>query len=203
VKYFRYLMSAVALAFAALASVSVAQAQTSTPRSGSGFSMYSPGSNYIGFNVGRSDFSLGNGTGIFSRDDKDTAYNLYAGSFFNPYLGLELGYADFGKAQRGGGTTKAMGFNLSLAGKYPIGTSFNLLGKVGTSYGRTEVSALPGSGLTSGKENGFGLSYGVGAEYLFTPQLSAVAQYDEYRLKFVGTGRDRIGVGSVGLRYRF
>ena len=165
--------------------------------------MYSPGSSYIGFNAGQSDFSLGNGTGLFSGDDKDTAYNIYAGSYFNPYLGLELGYTDFGKAKRGGGDTKAMGFNLSLVGRYPIGTSFNLLGKVGTTYGRTEVSSLAGSGVTPGKENGFGLSYGVGAEYLFTPQLSAVLQYDEHRLEFAGTGRDRIGAATLGLRYRF
>lgn len=202
-KYSRHLVSALAVACVSLATVSVAQAQTTASRSGSGFSMYSPGSSYIGFNAGQSDFSLGNGTGLFSGDDKDTAYNIYAGSYFNPHLGLELGYTDFGKAKRGGGDTKAMGFNLSLVGRYPIGTSFNLLGKVGTTYGRTEVSSLAGSGVTPGKENGFGLSYGVGAEYLFTPQLSAVLQYDEHRLEFAGTGRDRIGAGTLGLRYRF
>jgi OmpA-OmpF porin, OOP family len=203
VKFSRNITSAVVIACASLATVTFAQAQTSTPRTGSGMSMYSPGSSYIGFNAGRSDFSIGNGTGIFTGDDKDTAYNIYAGSFFNPNLGLELGYTDFGKIARAGGSTKAMGFNLSLVGKYPLGTSFNLLGKVGTTYGRTEVSSLPGSGITPGKENGFGVSYGLGAEYLFTPQLSAVAQYDEHRLKFAGTGRDRIGVASLGLRYRF
>lgn len=202
-KYSRRLASSLVIACASFAAVTGAQAQTSASRSGSGFSMYSPGSSYIGFNAGQSDFSLGNGTGLFSGDDKDTAYNIYAGSYFNPYLGLELGYTDFGKAKRGGGDTKAMGFNLSLVGKYPLGTSFNLLGKVGTTYGRTEVSSLPGSGISAGKENGFGISYGVGAEYLFTPQLSAVVQYDEHRLKFAGTGRDRIGAATLGLRYRF
>jgi len=203
VKYSRHLLSSLALASAALVSMTGAQAQTSTSRSGSGFTMYTPGSSYMGFNAGQSDFSLGNGTGLFSGDDKDTAYSLYAGSYFNPYLGLELGYTDFGKAKRGGGDTKAMGFNLSLIGKYPLGTSFNLLGKVGTTYGRTEVSSLPGSGITAGKENGFGLSYGVGAEYLFTPQLSGVVQYDEHRMEFAGTGRDRIGAATLGLRLRF
>ncbi len=202
-KYSRRLASSLVITCASFAAVTGAQAQTSASRSGSGFSMYSPGSSYIGFNAGQSDFSLGNGTGLFSGDDKDTAYNIYAGSYFNPYLGLELGYTDFGKAKRGGGDTKAMGFNLSLVGKYPLGTSFNLLGKVGTTYGRTEVSSLPGSGISAGKENGFGISYGVGAEYLFTPQLSAVVQYDEHRLKFAGTGRDRIGAATLGLRYRF
>ena len=202
-KYSRRLASSLVIACASFAAVTGSQAQTAASRSGSGFSMYSPGSSYIGFNAGRSDFSLGNGTGLFSGDDKDTAYNIYAGSYFNPYLGLELGYTDFGKAKRGGGDTKAMGFNLSLVGKYPLGTSFNLLGKVGTTYGRTEVSSLPGSGISAGKENGFGISYGVGAEYLFTPQLSAVVQYDEHRLKFAGSGSDRIGAATLGLRYRF
>ena len=202
-KYFRHLLSVMAVACASLATVTLTQAQTTTNRSGSGFSMYSPGSSYIGLNAGQSDFSLGNGTGLFSGDDKDTAYSIYAGSYFNPYLGLEAGYTDFGKARRGGGESKAMGFNLSLVGKYPLGSSINLLGKLGTTYGRTEVSSLPGSGIASGKETGFGISYGVGAEYLFTPQLSAVAQYDEHRLEFAGAGRDRIGATTLGLRLRF
>lgn len=203
-KYPRQLASSLVIACATLVSVTGAHAQVNTARSGSGsgFSLYSPGSSYAGFNAGQSDFSR-LGTGLFSGDVKDTAYSIYAGSYFNPYLGLELGYTDFGKSKRGGGDTKAMGFNLSLVGKYPIGTSFNLLGKVGTTYGRTEVSSRPVSGIRAGKENGFGISYGVGAEYLFTPQLSAVVQYDEHRLEFAGTGRDRIGAATLGLRLRF
>ncbi|WP_114970924.1 outer membrane protein [Rhodoferax ferrireducens] len=46
-------------------------------------------------------------------------------------------------------------------------------------------------------------SYGVGAEYKFTPQWSAVLQYDEHDLKFAGDNRDRISVVSLGARYRF
>lgn len=195
------LLSSLAVAVASLATMTGAQAQSSM--SGSGFSMYSPGSSYVGFNVGKSNFSLGNGVGVFPSDRKDTAYNLYAGSYFNPNFGLELGYTDFGKVTRGGGNTKAMGFNLSVVGKLPLTNSFNLLGKVGTTYGRTEVSSAPGSGISGGKETGFGISYGIGAEYVFNPQLSAVLQYDAHDLKFAGTGRDRIDATTVGLRYRF
>lgn len=181
-----------------------AQAQGSTSgMSGSGFSLYSPGSSYVGFNVGKSNFSLGNGLGVFPSDQKDTSYNLYAGSYFNPNFGLELGYTDFGRVRRGGGDTKALGFNLSVVGKLPLTNSFNLLGKLGTTYGRTEVSSAPGSGISGGKENGFGISYGLGAEYVFNPQLSAVLQYDAHDLKFSGSGRERIDSTSVGLRYRF
>lgn len=187
------------VALAALAAATGAQAQSSS----SNFSLYSPGSSYVGFNAGRSDFSLSNGTGIFASDKHDTAYNIYAGSYFSSNFGLELGYTDFGNVSRAGGNTKAKGVNLSLVGKFPLSNSFNLLGKLGTTYGRTSVSAAPGSGIASGSESGFGVSYGVGAEYAFNPNWSAVLQYDEHKLKFAGGDRDRISATTVGVRYRF
>lgn len=192
------------VAVASLAAVGSVQAQASSMSNPSGgFSMYSPGSSYIGFNAGRSDFSVGRGTGPFDFDKKDQAYSLYAGSYFNSNFGAELGYTQLGKITRGGGTTKAEGINLSLVGKLPLSESFNLLGKVGTTYGRTNVSAAAGSGIASGSESGFGLSYGVGVEYAFQPNLSAVLQYDEHKMDFVGSGRDRVSAATVGLRYRF
>ena len=188
--------SATVLALAALAAVAGAQAQ-------SNYSLYGPGAGYVGLNVGQSNYSLGNGFNLFSSDNHDTAYNIYTGSFFNQNFGAELGYTNFGKVSRAGGTTKAEGINLSLVGRAPISPSFNLLGKLGTTYGRTDVSAPVGSGVSSGKETGFGVSYGLGAEYVFNAQLSAVLQYDEHRLRFAGEGRDRISATTVGLRYRF
>jgi OOP family OmpA-OmpF porin len=191
--------SATVLALAALAAGASAQAQSSN------YTLNSPGSRYIGMNVGKSDFSVGNGTGtgILASESKDTAYSIYGGSYYNNNLGMELGFTDFGKISRAGGTTKAQGFNLSLVGRLPLSPAFNLLGKVGTTYGRTNVSSVPGSGVASGSESGFGVSYGVGAEYAFNPQLSAVLQYDSHDLKFAGSGRDRVSATTAGLRYKF
>jgi hypothetical protein len=155
------LLSAIVALAASLTAVAGAQAQSTTD----GPSFYAPGSGYIGFNAGKSDFSMGNGNSLFSSENKDNAYNIYGGSYFNPNFGLEAGFTDFGKINRGGGTTKANGINLSLVGKLPLSPSFNLLGKVGTTYARTDVSSAAGSGVASGNESGFGLSYGVGAEY--------------------------------------
>lgn len=190
-------LSAAALAVAALTAGAGAQAQMGN------YSLYGPGAGYVGLNVGQSDYSLDNGLGGFSSDKHKTAYNIYTGSFVNENFGLELGYTNFGNIDRAGGTTKADGINLSLVGRVPVSSQFNLLGKLGTTYGWTDVSAAPSSGLATGTEKGFGVSYGLGAEYVFSPQLSAVLQYDEHRLKFVGTGRDRISATTVGLRYRF
>ncbi len=181
-----------------------AQAQSNmSSNSGSGYSMMSPGSAYLGFNAGQSNFRIGNGNGLFGSEQRKTAYSLYGGSYFNDYLGLELGYTDFGRVNRGGGSTKAEGFNIDLVGKLPLSPSFNLLGRLGTTYGRTDVSSNPASGVVAGKQTGWGGNYGLGAEFAFNQQLSAVLQYDEYNLKFASGNRDRINVTSLGLRYKF
>ena len=197
------LITSLVVAAASLTAVVGAQAQNSESSSNSGYSMYSPGKAYIGLNAGRSDYKVGNGIGVFTHDQGDVAYNLYAGSYFNNNFGFEVGYTDFGSISRAGGNTKVDGINLSLVGKLPLNGVFNLLGKVGTTYGRTEVSSAPGSGVTAGSERGFDWSYGLGAEYAFSPQWSAVLQYDEHYLKFAGSGRDRVSATTLGVRYGF
>lgn len=179
---------------------------TTSARSGSMMStgLYAPGASYIGFNVGRSSFnSLGNGTGLYSSNQRDTSYNLSGGSYLNDNLGVELAYSAFGRVNRAGGTTDADGISLSLIAKAPIAQQFNLLGRLGTTYGRSNVSSGVGSGVSAGRASGFGLSYGIGAEYVLTSNLSAVLQYDEYNLKFANAGRSKINTTSLGLRYRF
>ncbi|MES2941898.1 MAG: outer membrane beta-barrel protein [Pseudomonadota bacterium] len=199
----RFKITSLVLAAAALTLSAGAQAQSSTSNTGSGYTMYGPGANYFGFNAGRSDFKLGGGVGGFPSDTKDNAYSIYGGSHFNENFALELGYNDFGTVARGGGNTKASGFNLSLVGKLPLSPAFAATARVGTTYGRTNVSSNPASGIGSGKESGFGLSYGLGLEYAFTPSWSGVLQYDEHKLKFVGSGRESVNTTSVGVKYRF
>mgnify|MGYP000947858217 FL=1 len=184
------------VAAAALISVAGVQAQT-----GAGTSSFGKG--YIGLSAGQSDYSLGNGSGLYGSSNRVTAYSVTGGGYFNNNLGVEIGYTDFGNISRGGGTTRAEGINLSLVGKMPVTESFNLLGKIGTTYARTSVSTQPGSGLQDGSENGWGLSLGIGAEYMMTAQLSALLQYDAHDMRFAGGGRDRVSVTSLGLRYRF
>ena len=197
-------LSSLVLAAAALTLAAGVQAQSSSGSMGmGGFQMYTPGSGYVGISAGRSYFDLGSGIGAFNTDDKGSAYSIYGGSFFNPNFGLELGYTDFGNISRGGGTSEAQGINLSLVGRVPLGQAFSVTGRLGSTYGRTEVSSVAGSGIQPGKESGFGFSYGLGAEYAFNQNLSAVIRYDEHDMKYIGSGRDSVGVASVGLKYRF
>lgn len=198
-----HLFTSLCVAAASLTAVAGAQAQSSTSTSRPSWMMSAPGNSYVGLNAGRSDYKLGNGIGVFSHDQGDVAFTINAGSYMNNNFGFEIGYTDFGRITRAGGSTKANGINLSLIGRLPLGESFNLLGKLGTTYGRTDVSSDPTSGIVAGTENDFGWSYGLGAEFAFNPQWSAVLQYDEHNLKYAGGGTDRVGVATLGARYRF
>lgn len=199
----RKILSGIALAVTAFAAASGVSAQTTSTSATGNTSWYAPNSAYIGFNAGQSSYRQGCGTGAFNCGDKDDAYSIYGGSMLNNNFGLELGYIDMGDIARGGGTTKAQGVNLSLVGKLPLSPSFGVFGKVGTTYGRTKVSSLPGSGVPAGNEDGFGLSVGAGVSYDFSERWSAVLQWDRHDFKFAGAGRENINATTVGLKYRF
>ena len=153
--------------------------------------------------AGRTNYSLNGGTGFFSNNNTSTAYSLTGGSYFTNNFGVELGYTDFGSINRAGGTSSAQGLSMRLVGKVPLGTSFNLLGKIGTTYARTNVNSVAGSSVAPGTDNGWGLSMGVSAEYMFTPNWSALLSYDAHNLHFAGSTTSRVSVTSLGARYAF
>ncbi len=157
----------------------------------------------IGLNLGRSTFHVGCGTGGFPCDDTDRYVSLYGRNMANDLWGGELGLVHMGTMNRGGGDTRAYGLNLSLVGRAPIASPFGVFGKVGALYGHTSTDAAVGSGLSGGTKNGFGLSLGAGVSWDFTPNLSAVLEWDRYDFRFAGTGRDAVHATSVGLQYRY
>ena len=202
-RYSRNIIPSLFVAAASLVAVAGAQAQNSSSNDND-YSTRSANNRYLDLNVGTSDFGLNNGSGLYPSDSRYTTYGVHLGGYSdNTNLGFEMGYTDFGRLNRAGGTTKADGINLSMIGRIPFGSAFNLMGKVGAIYGRTDVSAAAGSGVTAGSETGLDWTYGLGAEFAFTPKWSAVLQYDENILKFAGGSRERIKVTALGARYRY
>lgn len=204
---FRLLPVALAVACVAVS----AQAQTTTNSSSSSSAPARMERNsivpytqdgYVGINGGRSKYDLNTGPAGMGSDDTGNALKLYTGGFFHPNMGVEFGYLNVGKARRLGGDTEAHGFNLSLVGRAPLGEQFDVFAKVGSTYGRTRTSGMAGTGVQTGKEDGFGLSYGLGARWAFTPQLAAVVEWENHRFKF-SDGDSDVKLTTVGLQYRF
>ena len=97
----------------------------------------------------------------------------------------------------------AAGFNLSLVGKTPpLWQTLRLHGKLGTTYGRPNASPLGPTALAA-TEQGFGLSYGAGVSFAFTPRLSATLEWDSNDYRLPGAGRDPVRSTSLGLQYRY
>jgi opacity protein-like surface antigen len=158
---------------------------------------------YIGASGGQSKFrtDCNRTVTLFECDRKDTGWKVYAGGKINEILGLEVGYTDFGRIRASGGDTNAWAVPVSLVVGAPIGTRFNVFGKVGGLYGRTDVTA-EASTLFTGRKNGWGWTYGAGAGFNITPGLQVRADWDRYKLDFVG-GRSDVDMLSAGLAMRF
>ena len=198
----RSLLCLVAAATTALVSPVVAQTQPGGdfPRSSW---VPAAGRSHLGLTLGRSSYNLPCGSIAFTCDDSDRSLRLHAGAMVGNFWGVELGYLNMGRIARAGGDTKAQGLNLSLVGKAPLARSFGVFGKVGTTYGRTETTSLAASGITSGSDRGFGLSYGAGVSFDFTPRLSATVEWESNDFRFSGSGRDPVRSTSLGLQYRY
>lgn len=160
---------------------------------------YSTGG-YVGVNVGQPDFDTPC-FGAFSCSDNTTSYKLYTGGMFNQYVGGELAYVNMGRAKRADGRTEAYGINLSLVGRMPLG-GFNLFGKVGTTYGRTKTTAALAT-IPTGKESGWGGSYGVGVGFDLTRASSIVLEWERHDFRFSGLGRQSVDSTTLGYVHRF
>ena len=78
-------------------------------------------------------------------------------------------------------------------------SSVGVFGKLGTTYGRSDTSVM-GNAAASGPEQGFGLSWGGGLSYDFTPRLSATFEWGSYDLRVPG---GPVRSTNLGLQYRY
>jgi opacity protein-like surface antigen len=159
---------------------------------------------YVGIGAGESKFDNNCARrDIFACDQRDTAWKAWAGGKFNPFWGLEAGYTDFGKVQASGGDTKAWAANLTLVGNVPLAANrFDVFGKLGGLYGRTDVHADPSTLFDTGHKSGWGWTYGVGADWNITPNFAVRVDWDRYKMDFVGGRRD-LDMASAGVQFRF
>ena len=159
---------------------------------------------YVGASGGESKFRTECNRTItqFECDRKDTGFKVYAGGRMSQVLGLEVGYTDFGRIRTNGGDTNAWAVPISVTVGAPIGSRFAAFGKVGGLYGRTDVSASFDTLTATGHKSGWGWTYGAGATFAITPTVQLRADYDRYKLDFVGGRRD-VDMLTGGVQVRF
>ncbi|MHB1083896.1 MAG: outer membrane beta-barrel protein [Thiobacillus sp.] len=152
-----------------------------------------------------------------SDSGSDNKWRLQGGYRFNPYLAVEAGYIDFGKAKyqasyAGGsaqGTLKAGGFDVVAVASLPLNDSFSIFGKAGLVAARVKSNlvAVGGAAAASGSasDNSIRPLLGVGALYKLTDHVDLRADYDH--VSGLGstskTGKMDSNMVSLGAAYNF
>lgn len=153
---------------------------------------------YSGISFGPSKLKADCPLGVVC-DDKDQAWRFFGGGRFNNAIGLEVGAMGIGKFRRGDGDADGWGIDFALVGGFPLGVNSSVFAKLGAIYGRTETK---GTGLRTGKEDGWGPRYGIGGQLGLTQNWGLRADLDRYRMEFPG-GKEDLDTFTLGVQYTF
>jgi len=138
---------------------------------------------------------------------QDVGYKLFGGVRFGPYLAVEGGWADLGKAKIAVGTplgtvtgdSSVDGWFVDLVGNYPVYPGWSVLGRLGAFSGKVKTSI---TGLGSASESDTGVKFGLGLQYDISTTLHLRGEWERYRLEAFDTDGS-VDFWSVGLIYRF
>jgi hypothetical protein len=136
------------------------------------------------------------GAPIVSVDDQDTAWMVFAGYRFNPYVAVLGGYADLGKTTASGAggdwqdRLEADGWFAAVRGILPLPANFEAHATLGMFWWNQKVTF---TGIPPGKFDGNAPMYGLGVTYRFGPKKAMGVQVDWTRFKDVGTHDPDLG----------
>ena len=158
---------------------------------------------YVGGNVGGSQLRGGNVGGL-ATDRSDTGYKLYGGYSFNPYFGLETGYADLGRFDGDGGRLRARGLFFDAVGSFPLGNNFSALGRLGVFTGRLkqDLNASAIGGPSSAHDTGTSYKLGAGLQYDISKAVAVRGEWERYRFNALDS-KPSTNLYSIGVNYRF
>jgi OOP family OmpA-OmpF porin len=145
---------------------------------------------YAGAGVGQSFVD----EGVY--DDEDTAFSVFGGYEFNPYIGVEAGYVDFGKVQadkRMGPELEGDTAYLTAVGTLPITDSFSAYAKAGFHSWNLDSDLVSNS-----DDSGTDPTYGLGVQYRFTDRLALRGEYSRFEAEDAD-----VDLASVQVRFDF
>jgi len=163
---------------------------------------------------------------VYSSDYRGGAIQLSVGYRINPFLGLELGYLDFGDARRGIGwpddiagvcaigvispcngevrqKIKAKAYTASVIASLPVTKTLDVFAKVGIANLQSRITSRQMSITEKSSENLRNAIYGIGARYLLNEQLAL--KFEANRSGKMGRASDKLSVNAytVGIEFRF
>jgi OOP family OmpA-OmpF porin len=184
---------------------------------------------YLGLSGGQSTFQFNEqdmvttqlrpgviGSGIISRDNKDTAFRILGGYQFNRYFALEAAYFDLGNSKFTSsiyptgvlnGEIKLRGGSLDLVATMPLSERFAVLARIGGHYSRSQTSfngtgnaAFVGSNPSTRKTDG---KVGAGLQYAFSDTFMMRLEGERYRADNTVGGKGYVNTAMLSLVFPF
>ena len=160
---------------------------------------------YIGIQLGESDIQDDINDGADITEDTDTSVKLFGGVSVNDLVSAEVGVVDFGSyyfhfpAYDEHQNYDASAFYGAAVFTPQITETVRLLGKAGLAYWDLDATVRSDSLGIYGTGSGSGLDpmFGVGVEFLPSPQFAIRAEYERYMNVGDGTSVNFPGYGSV------
>ncbi len=166
---------------------------------------------YVAGSFGRTNFNDACDDVPGSCDPKSKAWKILAGYRINRVFGVELGYADLGKAH-GSATVlgvpvrarvDASAWDLVGVASWPI-DQFTLFAKAGLYAGKAKARASAGGASLSETDKGSDFTIGFGGRFDFTRNIGV--RIDWQRYTDVGgkdVGKADVDLMTFGVQYRF
>lgn len=152
---------------------------------------------HVGVEAGRAKLDIDCPPGA-SCDNHASAFKIFAGGKFNNTFGGEVSYLKTQDFERSiGGDANLQAVNFAVLAGIPLGMNTSVFGKLGALWGHTEVGGA--------SQNGWGPSFGLGAQVGLTRGWAARLDWDRYRFKMPAGGGDRENIDTimVGAQYTF
>ena len=155
---------------------------------------------FIGGSVGQTNLEETDmGIGF---DADDTGFKVFGGKRILKFFVVEGGYIDFGEPDDVLFTdaleVELIGIDIFAVGTIPLGTTWELFGKVGFIYWEEDKTLTFGPIVTSDSD-GFDAAFGVGLAYKVSEHLLVRGEYEKFDIE----GKGDVTFTSVGIEFRF
>jgi OOP family OmpA-OmpF porin len=171
---------------------------------------------YVGAGFAQSWIEVNEGPFLQSDDDRMDAWSLTGGYRFNSWFAVEAGYTSLGTMRFHSDTSvpgvfdvdtklKIEGFNAALVGTLPLGTAFDVHGRLGVLAADSDLNvSFPDNGFRrSSSVNDRAVFYGAGVAWRVNQNWSLSLDYQRYQ--DVGNDRDSLeaDVETLGINALF
>lgn len=164
-----------------------------------------------------SESMIGSSPTSISHEERDTAYKVFGGYQFNPYLAMEAGYfnlGEFGFKSTGANTADTLsgrikldGYNLDLVGTLPVNDQLSLLGRVGAHNARARDTFIGTGAVTvlnrSPEIRETNYKAGVGFSYKLSQSMTLRGELERYRINDAVGNKGDINVASLTMLFPF